>query len=82
MTNTSRFDLGAADRSMIPTPPVPTQLIVFADDWGRHPSSSQHLVRELLPQYPTLWVNTVGTRRPHSPPSLSNQADSSIGAFS
>lgn len=43
---------------------MPTQLIVFADDWGRHPSSSQHLVRELLPQYPTLWVNTVGTRRP------------------
>ncbi|MEM9108674.1 MAG: glycosyltransferase [Planctomycetota bacterium] len=45
-------------------PPVPTQLIVFADDWGRHPSSSQHLIRELLPHYPTLWVNTVGTRRP------------------
>ncbi len=48
----------------IPPPPVPTQLIVFADDWGRHPSSSQHLIRELLPHYPTLWVNTVGTRRP------------------
>ncbi|MBX2851978.1 MAG: hypothetical protein KTR15_09560 [Phycisphaeraceae bacterium] len=48
----------------IPPPPVPTQLIVFADDWGRHPSSSQHLIRELLPQYPTLWVNTVGTRVP------------------
>ena len=48
----------------IPPPPTPTQLIVFADDWGRHPSSSQHLIRELLPQYPTLWVNTVGTRKP------------------
>lgn len=48
----------------VPPPPVPTQLIVFADDWGRHPSSSQHLIRELLPHYPTLWVNTVGTRRP------------------
>ena len=48
----------------IPPPPVPTQLIVFADDWGRHPSSSQHLIRELLPHYPTLWVNTVGTRKP------------------
>jgi len=45
-------------------PPVPTQLIVFADDWGRHPSSSQHLIRVLLSQYPTLWVNTVGTRKP------------------
>lgn len=48
----------------VPPPPIPTQLIVFADDWGRHPSSSQHLIRELLPQYPTLWVNTVGTRKP------------------
>lgn len=48
----------------VPPPPQPTQLIVFADDWGRHPSSSQHLVRELLLEYPTLWVNTVGTRRP------------------
>jgi len=48
----------------IPPPPSHTQLIVFADDWGRHPSSSQHLIRELLPHYPTLWVNTVGTRLP------------------
>ncbi|MGB0766456.1 MAG: hypothetical protein ACPGYV_01960 [Phycisphaeraceae bacterium] len=48
----------------VPPPPVPTQLIVFADDWGRHPSSSQHLIRELLPQYSVLWVNTVGTRKP------------------
>jgi len=47
-----------------PPPEPPTQLIVFADDWGRHPSSSQHLVGQLLPGYPTLWVNTVGTRRP------------------
>lgn len=41
------------------------RLIVFSDDWGRHPSSCQHLVRHL----PTLfddvtWVNTIGTRLP------------------
>lgn len=48
-----------------PDPSEPdTQLIVFADDWGRHPSSAQHLVKELLPAFPTLWVNTVGTRTP------------------
>jgi glycosyltransferase involved in cell wall biosynthesis len=41
-----------------------TQLIVFADDWGRHPSSGQHLVQRLLDRYPTLWVNTIGMRRP------------------
>ncbi len=39
-------------------------LVVFADDWGRHPSSAQHLVRELLPRWRVDWVNTVGTRRP------------------
>lgn len=38
--------------------------LVFADDWGRHPSSCQHLVRHLLPKHPTLWVNTIGTRTP------------------
>lgn len=39
-------------------------LIVFSDDWGRHPSSSQHLVRRLLDTHPVLWVNTIGMRRP------------------
>lgn len=39
-------------------------LLVFADDWGRHPSSCQHLVSQLLPRYPVWWVNTIGTRRP------------------
>jgi glycosyltransferase involved in cell wall biosynthesis len=39
-------------------------LLVFADDWGRHPSSCQHLVRRLLDRYPVCWVNTIGTRPP------------------
>ena len=39
-------------------------LLVFSDDWGRHPSSCQHLVRNLLDRYPVLWVNTIGTRTP------------------
>ncbi len=38
--------------------------VVFADDWGRHPSSCQHLVRQLLGQHEVLWVNTIGTRTP------------------
>jgi glycosyltransferase involved in cell wall biosynthesis len=42
----------------------PTSLLVFADDWGRHPSSCQHLVRHLLPRHEVGWVNTIGTRRP------------------
>ena len=40
------------------------RLVVFSDDWGRHPSSCQHLVGHLLDRHPTLWVNTIGTRSP------------------
>jgi hypothetical protein len=43
---------------------APERLVVFSDDWGRHPSSAQHLVRQLLGRYEVDWVNTVGTRRP------------------
>ncbi len=39
-------------------------LLVFADDWGRHPSSCQHLVRHLLVRHDVYWVNTIGTRSP------------------
>lgn len=39
-------------------------LLVFADDWGRHPSSCQHLIRHLLGRREVDWVNTIGTRRP------------------
>jgi len=38
--------------------------VVFSDDWGRHPSSCQHLIRQLLPRHEVYWVNTVGTRPP------------------
>ena len=43
---------------------MPRPLVVFADDWGRHPSSCQHLVRHLLPTRQVVWVNTIGTRPP------------------
>jgi len=42
---------------------LPT-LLVFADDWGRHPSSCQHLIRQLLGRYQVWWVNTIGMRPP------------------
>jgi glycosyltransferase involved in cell wall biosynthesis len=41
------------------------QLLVFADDWGRHPSSCQHLMRHLLNRHDVVWVNTIGMRTPH-----------------
>lgn len=39
-------------------------LVVFSDDWGRHPSSCQHLVGHLLESCRVTWVNTIGTRPP------------------
>jgi hypothetical protein len=39
-------------------------LLVFADDWGRHPSSCQYIIRQLLHQHDVYWVNTIGTRSP------------------
>jgi glycosyltransferase involved in cell wall biosynthesis len=38
--------------------------IVFSDDWGRHPFSCQHLMRQFLPHNRVIWVHTVGMRRP------------------
>ena len=38
--------------------------IVFSDDWGEHPSSSQHLFRHIVERHPVLWVNTIGMRNP------------------
>jgi len=38
--------------------------IVFSDDWGRHPFSCMHLMRQFLPCNRILWVNTVGMRLP------------------
>lgn len=50
---------------MPPDPESPRpQLIVFSDDWGRHPSSCQHLVRHLMDDFDVLWVNTIGMRKP------------------
>lgn len=48
---------------MIPTEGVP-QLIVLGEDWGQHPSSTQHLIKRLLPDYQVLWVNSIGMRCP------------------
>ncbi|HTU91892.1 MAG TPA: hypothetical protein VMF69_17555 [Gemmataceae bacterium] len=43
---------------------IEAPLLVFADDWGRHPSSCQHLIRHLLARHDVHWINTIGTRTP------------------
>lgn len=42
-----------------------TELIMFGEDWGRHPSSTQMLAQALVAQgQRVLWVNSIGLRRP------------------
>ncbi len=38
--------------------------LVFSDDWGRHPSSCQYIIAQLLDKVNVTWVNTIGMRKP------------------
>ncbi|MBT4811710.1 MAG: glycosyltransferase [Gammaproteobacteria bacterium] len=40
-------------------------LIVFGEDWGGLPSSTQHLIRRLSEGRKVVWVNSIGLRQPH-----------------
>lgn len=39
-------------------------LIVFGEDWGGLPSSTQHLISHLAETRKVVWVNSIGLRRP------------------
>ncbi|MCW1890380.1 hypothetical protein OK016_18545 [Vibrio chagasii] len=39
-------------------------LIVFGEDFGGLPSSTQHLVRQLAKTHKVLWINSIGFRQP------------------
>lgn len=39
-------------------------LIVFGEDWGALPSSTQHLVHHLAQNRKVLWINSIGLRSP------------------
>lgn len=41
-----------------------TPLVVFGEDWGSHPSSTQHLIRRLAVGRTIIWVNSIGLRWP------------------
>lgn len=41
-----------------------TEMVVFGEDWGRHPSSTQHLMQQLRAEWPLIWVNSIGLRWP------------------
>ena len=42
----------------------PRSIVVFGEDWGRHPSSTQHMVARLARERDVIWVNSIGMRRP------------------
>lgn len=42
----------------------PAPLVIFGEDWGSHPSSTQHLARRLMADRSVVWVNSIGLRRP------------------
>jgi glycosyltransferase involved in cell wall biosynthesis len=39
-------------------------LIVFGEDWGAHPSSTQHLIKVLAKTRSVIWLNSIGLRKP------------------
>lgn len=39
-------------------------LIVFAEDWGGLPSSTQHLIKHLAKTRKVVWINSIGLRQP------------------
>jgi glycosyltransferase involved in cell wall biosynthesis len=46
------------------TLPPRTPIVVFGDDWGRNVSTLQHLFRWIIPEFPVVWVNGIGHRKP------------------
>lgn len=42
------------------------QLIVFGEDWGGLPSSTQHIIKQMRSDYRVTWVNSLGLRRPRA----------------
>lgn len=38
--------------------------LVFGEDWGRHPSTTQHLARRLAEAGPMIWLDSIGMRSP------------------
>ena len=40
------------------------EFLVFGEDWGRHPSSSQHLLQAIGKENNVHWINSIGLRQP------------------
>ncbi|WP_299016400.1 glycosyltransferase [uncultured Photobacterium sp.] len=40
------------------------EFLVFGEDWGRHPSSTQHILTTQFKNYDVIWINSIGLRQP------------------
>ncbi|MCL6098110.1 MAG: glycosyltransferase [Bacteroidetes bacterium] len=40
-------------------------IIIFSDDWGRLPSTLQHIAKELLKENRIFWIGSLGLRKPN-----------------
>ncbi|MFH0733585.1 MAG: glycosyltransferase [bacterium] len=38
--------------------------IVFGDDWGRYPTTLQHIMKRFLPNNKFIWIGSLGLRKP------------------
>lgn len=59
--------LETEESAAAPSPTDPADrldIVAIAEDWGGHPSSSQHIVGRLAADHNVLWMNSVGMRRP------------------
>ena len=41
------------------------RFVVFAEDWGSHPSSTQHLFTRISKEHDVIWFNSIGMRKPN-----------------
>ncbi len=56
-------------------------IVFFGEDWGRHPSTGQHLAKELARHHQLMWVNSMGLRAPEFTVSDIKRAFSKLGQF-
>lgn len=56
------FQIGRAVENI--NAPCPKEIVVFGEDWGAHPSSTQHLMAHLSRSWNVLWVDSLGLRAP------------------
>lgn len=56
-------------------------LVVFGEDWGGHPTSTQHIVKQLMLTRKVIWINSIGLRQPKFTLRDANRVIAKLSAF-